>query len=461
MSRDKYGSNQTERNEKERKKTGVIIGLAITVGVLSASTLGLGIAYGMKNSQAMQYGIELENVYQRNYYDLVDSINNADTKISKILASNNSTYQKKMLTELSENAKDAQGAISTLPISSSDFVENVRFINQLSGYTSTLSEKIAKGGKLDNEDKKSLSNLHISLTKLKNNLNKFSKKMEKGYEIVKESSNNKDINNFTNDFSKIKNVDTDYPTMIYDGPFADSVVNKKVKGVHGEKVSIDKGYDNIKKCFKDISELDYKNDTNGKFSTYNYSLKTMDKQKLYVQVTKQGGDILTVSGHVESNIQNINIERAKKIASDFAKSNGIENVDCVWYVVLNNQAYINLAPKVNNVVLYPDLIKVKVDMENSNVIGYDATSYYTNHVARNLGKASMSISDAQTKIPSEFEVKNKRLVLAPLDYNREVLCYEFECEKEGVTYYFYINAETGEEENILKVLKTNDGSKLM
>ena len=100
-------------------------------------------------------------------------------------------------------------------------------------------------------------------------------------------------------------------------------------------------------------------------------------------------------------------------------------------------------------------------MENSNVIGYDATSYYTNHVARNLGKASMSISDAQTKVPSEFNIKNKRLVLAPLDYNREVLCYEFEGEKEGVTYYFYINANTGEEENILKVLKTNDGSKLM
>ena len=261
----------------------------------------------MKNSQAMQYEIELENVYQRNYYDLVDSINNADTKISKILASNNSSYQKKMLTELSENSKDAQGAISTLPISSSDFVENVRFINQLSGYTSTLSEKIAKGGKLDNEDKKSLSNLHISLTQLKNNLNKFSEKMEKNYKIIEKSANNKDINNFTSDISKIKNIDTDYPTMIYDGPFADSVVNKKVKGVQGEKISIDKGYDNIKKCFKDISELDYKNDTNGKFNTYNYSLKTMDKQKLYVQVTKLGGDILTVSGHVESNIQNINI----------------------------------------------------------------------------------------------------------------------------------------------------------
>ena len=92
-----------------------------------------------------------------------------------------------------------------------------------------------------------------------------------------------------------------------------------------------------------------------------------------------------------------------------------------------------------------------------NVIGYDAISYWTNHTDRKLASAG----EVKVAIPSGFKTKAKRLVLAPLDYNREVLCFEYECEKEGITYYFYFNAQTGEEENILKVIETTDSSKLM
>jgi len=168
-----------------------------------------------------------------------------------------------------------------------------------------------------------------------------------------------------------------------------------------------------------------------------------------------------VSGNVESDMKNIDFAKAKKIALDFAKENGVEDAEVVWSEELNSQAYFNIAPTQNGIVLYPDLVKVKVDMENAEVIGYDAISYWTNHTKRNLPKASLSVEDARKSIDQSFEIKNERKTLTPLDYNREVLCYEFECEKNGATYYIYINAETGIEENILKVVETSDGSKLM
>ena len=64
-------------------------------------------------------------------------------------------------------------------------------------------------------------------------------------------------------------------------------------------------------------------------------------------------------------------------------------------------------------------------------------------------------------VDRSFEIGQGRLSLSPLDFNREVLCWEFECQRDNATYYIYINAETGIEENILKVVETNDGSKLM
>lgn len=458
-------SNQTQdkRNSAVRHKyRGAVIGLSIATGVLGLSTIGFGIGYGVSMSQANSYSLQLENIYKKNYYELVDTVNTADMNISKLLASNSEDYQAKMLNDLAQGAKEMQSNIAALPLSSDNIVESVRFINQMSGYTQTLQEKVAKGGELTESDLNTLNEMHESLTEMKKYLNQMSEKMIYGYSIL-DASNHIDGNydDFSLDFAQIKSDDTEYPTMIYDGPFSDSVVNHKVKGLTGSEISKDEAYKIVDSYFKNISNLQYQGQTNGKFSTYNYVLLNTDNQKVYVQVTKIGGKILTVSGHVDSDVKNITMQQAEKIALDFAKGNGVENAEIVWSEELGSQAYFNISPKQNGIILYPDLVKVKVDLENGNVIGYDAVSYWINHTSRDISGATVTKEMAKTNIDTSFSIKNERLVLAPLDYNREVLCWEFECERNGSTYYIYINANTNVEENILKVVKTNDGSKLM
>ena len=112
-------------------------------------------------------------------------------------------------------------------------------------------------------------------------------------------------------------------------------------------------------------------------------------------------------------------------------------------------------------MLYPDLVKVKIDLATGDVLGFEATGYYTNHTARNLPSPSISKSEVQKFIPKKYVVKNVRLALIPLEYNREVATWEVACTMGGDEYYFYYNAQTGMEENILKVIKTNNGNLLM
>ena len=449
-----FSEEKSQKNNKGMK--GAIIGLAISCGVLGLTTLGLGIGYAVTQSQASTYGTQLENVYERNYYDLVSNINNADMKVSKILNTSSSNMQKKYLQELSENAKEAQSAISTLPLTSSEMENTVRFINQLSGYTATLAEKTSKGLALSANEMESLAKIHENLTSLKENINNFSKRLENGYKILSQTKVVDGNNAFTTDMSKIKDVSVEVPTMIYDGPFSDSTINKKVNGLSGDRVSREKCFASIEKLYKNIKSLDYMNDTNGLFETYNFKLTNTDDEHCYIQITKIGGHVLTISGDVKSQNAKISEEEAIKIAQKFAGENGIEKTECVWSQTLKNQMYLNLAPTENGIVLYPDLVKVKVDLESGAVIGYDATSYFMNHVDRNLSKVTNRIG-INKELLSGFNVKNTRTVLAPLDYNREVLCYEYECEKDVSTYYLYFNWETGEEENILKVIKTSDG----
>ena len=89
------------------------------------------------------------------------------------------------------------------------------------------------------------------------------------------------------------------------------------------------------------------------------------------------------------------------------------------------------------------------------------TMLYTNHTKRNLASATYEKANVDAKIPSEYQVEMSRLCLAPIEYGEEVLCYEYKCLKDDVTYYIYINANNGTTENILRVVQTSDGSKLM
>ena len=70
--------NQNRELERERgSRRNTIVGLSIALGVFAASTLGLGIAYGISQSNLNRNETQLENVYQKNLYDLVESVNNS------------------------------------------------------------------------------------------------------------------------------------------------------------------------------------------------------------------------------------------------------------------------------------------------------------------------------------------------------------------------------------------------
>lgn len=450
-------------SKKKKNSKALVWGLSIAVGALGASTIGLATAYGLAQSAASEYSIQLENVYQKNLYDLVESVNNTETKLSKILAASEGGLQKKLLVEVSQNAELAENSISSLPISQNSLADSVKFINQMGGYTQTLADKLAQGGSLTKSDLKTLNELHESVSEMKTQINKFVKKVQKNYSILQQSLNlDGDFNDFTIDISSLKGESVDYPTMIYDGPFSDAELDMTVKGLKGDTLSKEECKKEVEKAFKNYSSIDYSGEINSRFETFTYHVTNTDNQKLFVQVSKIGGHIITVSGRGNSaQSKKISYNDAKKIALDFAAENGIENAEVVWHDQIGSDVYLNIAPTSNGIILYPDLVKVKIDMSTSTVVGYDASSYFLNHIERALKAPAKNSSTYRNKISSDFEIVSTKTVLAPLDYGREVICFEYECTKGGATYYIYLNVDTGEEENVLKVIQTTDGSKLM
>lgn len=445
-------------NTNKKSKNKIII-LSVFVAVLAVLTIVFCVLYAVTKSSYETSSINLENIYQRSFYDLVDNINNTETKLAKLVSSKNKKYTKKLLSEIYESANNAQNNLSYLPISMNGIPDTIKFVNQVGGYTLTLSKR--EDSQLNDEDRKTLNRLYVSIADIKFKLNEISRDIVDGYNISSKSKNAKeDYTEFTQLMRTTKTSTTDYPVMIYDGPFSDTVVNKEVKGLNFPELTEGEVREKALKLFKD-SRISFAGEASGKFDTYDYNIKLPNKIEYYAQFTKKGGNLLTLSSYSDKDTVKYSLDQAIKVAENFAKGQGISNMKCVWSDVLDNDVYLNLAPVVNNVIYYPDLIKVKVDLASGEILGWEASTYYTNHVDRELPAVTFSSASAKKEIGEGYTIESVRLALSPLEYNREVLTHEIKCKNGESVYYFYINVQTGETENILKVIETSNGNLLM
>ena len=438
--------------------------LIVVTIILSIAVVALGILYGISMSSLNSYQATLENVYQKNFYELVDEVNNAETKLNKVLASNSASYKSKLLKEISKNAREAQTRLNMLPYSINGLSDTISFVNQVSGHTETLAKTLENGQNLSKNDEETLEKVYESIVNIKKFLNSMSKQMWEGYNITDSSLKlDGDYNNLTSDMSAMNGEDIEYPTMIYDGPFSDSQVNKEVKGLNFGEVSMETAKSNLGKVLTGVNmdNFDFQGESKGHFTTYDFSYEDENGAYTFAQVTKKGGKLLTLSSQNIYKTKKLELENAEKIALDFAKKADISNMKVVWSDVIGDDAFINLAPVIDGVIIYPDLVKVKVDLTKGNVLGFEASSYYMNHVDRKIMPTRITQSVAKAKLYSGLKVKDTRLALIPLEYDKEVLCYEFICTMNGNTYYVYINAVNGAEENILKVIQTDNGNLLL
>jgi len=120
-------------------------------------------------------------------------------------------------------------------------------------------------------------------------------------------------------------------------------------------------------------------------------------------------------------------------------------------------AVINCAAAQNGVILYSDLIKVWVDRETGSVIGIDARNYLFSHRTRELPTPQISLEEAESLLSPNLDVESRELALIPITPETEKLCYEFKCTLGEEAYIVYINVENGDEEQVFKIIDSEDG----
>ena len=447
------GNGGKDKSDNKGKYICAIISLSVATLVLS-SVLTYSFLMPSANDMA------LEANYSRAFYDTVEQVENIDLNLSKALSTKDEGAIQKYLVDTAINSELAENDLQTLPLQDESKYYTTKLVNQIGDYAKYLNKKLIDGDALDSADYAGLTQLYESNVTLKEYLQKMIGAMGDNYSFSEMSSGGKDI--VTDSFDELQNLSVQYPELIYDGPFSDGANDREIKGLSGREITSAEAKEIFSKIFKDYQLKDVMNVGESKENLACYNVQAMIKdQVIYAEISKVGGKLVMFDYAGECKDVKFDKTYAEETALKFLSNLGVKDMKAVWMNLENNVYTYNFAYEQDGVICYADLIKVRVCAETGKVLGLEASSYYTNHTKRAVESPALSTAQAAEKVADNITINTDRLAIVPIGTKSEKLCYEFSGEHNGATYYVYIDAVTGRQVEMFKVVEGTEGDLLM
>ena len=448
--------------EKIKSKK-IIVWVIIAILVLIIAVLGVMLYRNKK-----EYIQTSENNYNMAFYELVDYVQNVETYLAKAQISSTPEHGAETLTNLWREANLAQSYLSRLPIESQELENTEKFLNQVSDYSYSLSRKNIYNESLSDDELKNLKELYNYSVELENTLNQLSEDLNSGRfewgELTKKGRTAfaQQVDNVSKEsFSNLEENFHQYSGLIYDGAFSEHLTNKDKKGLTGEDITEDDAK-NIAEDFigkenvKEINSLGVSE--NATIPSFDFSITNSSEKNVNVSVSKKGGHIVYMNTDRDVNSEIISQEEANEKGKAYLDSKGFKNMKETYYLKQEGILTINYAYTQNDVVMYPDLIKVKVALDNGEILGIETTGFLNNHEEnRDISKIKISKEEAKKSLNKDLQIESEGLAVIPTEWKTEILCYEFKGKVEEREFLVYINAESGREEDILIITNTPNG----
>ena len=451
-------SKDRQKRREQRKGYGGWLAAVISLGL---STLVLASVLTFTFLMPSVSDNMLESTYQQAFYDTVEMVDNIDLNLSKILASKDSGAIQKYLVDTAIDSELAENGLQQLPLHDESKFYTTKLINQIGDFSKYLNKKIIDGQGISSTDRQSLNSLYQANLELKNALQGIMAQMSADYSfsnMINAGGGDLVISNF----NELQNLSVQYPELIYDGPFSDGQSEREIKGLEKKEVSFEQAKENFVSVFKDypFSEIVSSGKTFGDIECYNIQGRS-DEQTVYAQISVMGGKLIMFDVAGECNQVVISEDSAIENALEFLQNAQINDMKPVWINLSNNVYTINFAFEQDGIIIYSDLVKVRVCGQTGNVLGLEAKSYYTNHTDRVIAKVALTKAEAKQKLSDQMEVDSARLVVVPIGTKSEKLCYEFSGTIDQSTYYVYIDAISGRQVEMFKVIESTEGTLLM
>lgn len=471
------------------------VGIPVALGI---ALLSVSIWGAARSAKADSYEIATSNMYTRAFVELSDTMDELSITLGKLQAVNAPNQTVLLLDDIWRLSGAAASLLSQIPQAYLDTEPLNRFVVQLGDYAHTLTEKAVRGVPMRAEDAEQLDSLYAISKGITSDLRT---RLENGdfpsdalsQETFFASSDTQSATpeispssaggtSATPDASmqsaspipstsariaspeseggeKDQESITEFPTLIYDGPFSESTKKAEPKGLTGTPVTQEEAQAIAEKVVG--HSLTFCGFSDGRIKSFDFCGQNAAGKNVDISITAKGGHVLWHMSQAETELNGVPPEsetaRYRDVALNYLTQMGFSGMRATYAQYYGGCALINCAATQDNVILYNDLIKVWVDRETLGVVGMDARNYLFSHTGRSIAPPAITLEEAESLLSSRLAVEDRALALIPLSSQKEALCYEFKCTLGADEYILYLNAQTGEEEQIFRIIDSEDG----
>lgn len=447
-------------------KKRIIYTLIVTLIVVFSSTFAI-----LMTLERTDYRNYLQGQYSKNIYELLTAVDNIQDNLSKSAIVDDKNQRMLIFEEIFRYSTMASDRLHSLPIPQERVNETSKFLIQVGDFCYTLVKDSVSGEEITEEQLSAIDNLSDQSYELRENLNGLLQEINEGKvkwgEIRKKATgvlpkSEEDV--VGQKFQNIQKQVAQYPALIYDGPFSENILEIEPKVNEEKEVSIEEAKDFLKKALanRDIKDIKERNsESNTKIESYGFNVTVNgrdEKENIVCDISKRGGKVIYLMDNKALNKPNIDLEKAIEIGKEYLESLGYENMQPTYTLKYEDNVTINYVFTIDDILVYTDQIKLKVALDNGDIIGMEADKYLVSHTKnREIPTININADEGKENIGKRLELKNIKLVIVPGEMNKEKLCYEYSGTYRDDEYKVYIDVTSGNFERIIKIINTVNG----
>lgn len=409
--------------------------------------------------RAHHLALAVENSYTRAFTELSESIEDMTVCLAKAMVISDTGEMIRLSSDIYRLADSAKVNLGALPMADEGLMNTEKFLSQVGNYCYSIALSHIKGTPVSAEETAELQKLYGYAKSLEDSLLAVTAAIGRGEAELWDKGAMSGAATLSQNFTSVEEEFREYPALIYDGPFSEHIEKKSSVFLAGlAEIDANRAGEILKSALGSRGGvLVSAGEENGKIPAYNFVGEVSEGREISAQITKMGGKLLWFLD--DRQIYETKIEAADAIsaAREFLKGQGYGDMAENYYEIKSNVMTVNFAATEGNITAYPDLVKVRVAMDNGEILGLEAKGYLMNHGARPLPDGLIGEDAARKKIVSGATVEESGLAFIPLESGNESLCYELKVRMEDRVFLVYVNAQTGDIDDLLMLLESPQG----
>ncbi|MEH7121211.1 germination protein YpeB [Neobacillus vireti] len=434
----------------------------ILIGVLAVGIAGTAYWGYQEHQEKNAVLINAENNYQRAFHNLSYRMDLLNDKIGTTLAMNSKESLSPSLIEVWRLTSQAHSDVGQLPLTLLPFNKTEEFLANIGNFSYRTAVRDLSKEPLTDKEYQTLQVLYKQSGDIQNELRNVQHMVLKNnlrwmdVELALASGKVNTDNTIIDGFKTVEKTVSSFEESDLGPTFANlQKKDENFKKIKGKTITQKEAIQIAKKYMNFDGDADVKVTNNGKGSDFGfYSVSIKNKrtgQEASMDITKKAGHPIWFINNREIKKQSLSLNDANNKAAAFLKETGFKNLETSDSTQYDNVGVFDFVTNINGVRIYTESIKVKVALDNGDIIGISAEEYLKSFQTRTIEKPVLSLEQARAKVNPKLKVMEQRQAMITNDLNEDVLCYEFLGTLGNDSYRIFVNAKTGLEEEVEKL----------